>query len=111
MVNRMIGSKTGTGGSSGQDYFRHREHRFTDYFNLSTYLLPDLCCCPCPSCRGNRFHWQLSAHSGILRSQWRLVALYRASSSVAGRDARRTAGLLERRAHLTDRKWNKVLVR
>ena len=38
MVNRMIGSKIGTGGSSGQDYL-HRTveaHRiFTDYFNLS----------------------------------------------------------------------------
>jgi tryptophan 2,3-dioxygenase len=43
MVSRMIGSKIGTGGSSGQDYLRRtvESHRvFTDLFNLSTYLLP-----------------------------------------------------------------------
>jgi len=43
MVNRMIGSKIGTGGSSGQDYLKRtvEAHRiFTDYFNLSTYLVP-----------------------------------------------------------------------
>ncbi|HTS55247.1 MAG TPA: tryptophan 2,3-dioxygenase family protein [Burkholderiales bacterium] len=43
MVNRMIGSKIGTGGSSGQEYLQRtvEAHRiFTDYFNLSTYLVP-----------------------------------------------------------------------
>jgi tryptophan 2,3-dioxygenase len=43
MVNRMIGSKIGTGGSSGQDYLKAtvEAHRiFTDFFNLSTYLVP-----------------------------------------------------------------------
>lgn len=43
MVSRMIGSKIGTGGSSGQDYLRRTvdSHRvFADLFNLSTYLLP-----------------------------------------------------------------------
>ncbi len=43
MVSRMIGSKIGTGGSSGQDYLRRTvdAHRvFADLFNLSTYLLP-----------------------------------------------------------------------
>jgi tryptophan 2,3-dioxygenase len=43
MVNRMIGSKIGTGGSSGQDYLKRtvEAHRiFIDYFNLSTYLVP-----------------------------------------------------------------------
>lgn len=42
MVNRMIGSKIGTGGSSGQDYLKRtvEAHRiFIDYFNLSTYLV------------------------------------------------------------------------
>ena len=43
MVHRMIGTKIGTGGSSGQDYLKAtvEAHRiFTDYFNLSTYLVP-----------------------------------------------------------------------
>ncbi len=43
MVHRMIGSKIGTGGSSGQDYLRRtvESHRvFLDLFNLSTYLIP-----------------------------------------------------------------------
>jgi len=43
MVHRMIGSKIGTGGSSGQDYLRRtiEAHRvFVDFFNLSTYLIP-----------------------------------------------------------------------
>jgi tryptophan 2,3-dioxygenase len=43
MVHRMIGSKIGTGGSSGQDYLRRtiEAHRvFLDFFNLSTYLIP-----------------------------------------------------------------------
>lgn len=43
MVSRMIGSKIGTGGSSGQDYLRRTvdAHRvFADLFNLSTCLLP-----------------------------------------------------------------------
>ncbi|MCC6870346.1 MAG: hypothetical protein IT522_16130 [Burkholderiales bacterium] len=43
MVQRMIGAKIGTGGSSGQDYLRRtvEAHRvFLDLFNLSTYLIP-----------------------------------------------------------------------
>ena len=43
MVSRMIGSKIGTGGSSGQDYLRRTVDAhlvFVDLFNLSTYLLP-----------------------------------------------------------------------
>jgi tryptophan 2,3-dioxygenase len=43
MVHRMIGSKIGTGGSSGQDYLRRtvESHRvFLDFFNLTTYLIP-----------------------------------------------------------------------
>lgn len=50
MVLRMIGTKVGTGGSSGHDYLRRTatEHRiFGDLFNLSTFFirrshLPDL---------------------------------------------------------------------
>jgi tryptophan 2,3-dioxygenase len=43
MVLRMIGRKTGTGGTSGIDYLREtaEKHKvFTDLFNLSTFFLP-----------------------------------------------------------------------
>ena len=43
MVMRMIGSKTGTGGSSGHDYLRRTaaEHRiYQDLVNLATFLVP-----------------------------------------------------------------------
>ncbi|MEM8552654.1 MAG: tryptophan 2,3-dioxygenase family protein [Pseudomonadota bacterium] len=43
MVERMIGMRSGTGGSSGHDYLSRtaREHRvFPDLFRLSTYLIP-----------------------------------------------------------------------
>ena len=44
MVHRMLGSKMGTGGSSGFHYLRTAavHHKvFTDYFNLSTYMIPE----------------------------------------------------------------------
>ncbi|MCC5879311.1 MAG: tryptophan 2,3-dioxygenase [Idiomarina sp.] len=43
MVQRMLGSKIGTGGSSGHDYLRKTTEKnriFTDLLNMSTYLLP-----------------------------------------------------------------------
>ena len=43
MVQRMLGTKIGTGGSSGHDYLSMttRQNRvFLDLFNLSTYLIP-----------------------------------------------------------------------
>lgn len=44
MVQRMIGSKVGTGGSSGYHYLRatisDRYKVFLDLFNLSTYVIP-----------------------------------------------------------------------
>ncbi|XP_047655182.1 tryptophan 2,3-dioxygenase [Phacochoerus africanus] len=44
MVHRMLGSKAGTGGSSGYQYLRStvsdRYKVFVDLFNLSTYLVP-----------------------------------------------------------------------
>ena len=43
MVQRMIGRKVGTGGSSGHDYLRQTadQHRvFADLFALSTFLIP-----------------------------------------------------------------------
>ncbi|XP_050417225.1 tryptophan 2,3-dioxygenase [Patella vulgata] len=44
MVQRMIGSKIGTGGSSGYQYLRStisdRYKIFLDLFNLSTYIIP-----------------------------------------------------------------------
>jgi tryptophan 2,3-dioxygenase len=43
MVRRMIGSRMGTGGTSGFDYLDDSAKHarvFTDLFNLSTFLLP-----------------------------------------------------------------------
>jgi tryptophan 2,3-dioxygenase len=43
MVLRMIGRKTGTGGSSGHEYLRNtaQKHQiFSDLFNISTLLIP-----------------------------------------------------------------------
>jgi tryptophan 2,3-dioxygenase len=43
MVQRMIGAKIGTGGSSGHDYLAQtaKSHSvFRDLFNMSTYLIP-----------------------------------------------------------------------
>lgn len=43
MVQRMIGAKIGTGGSSGHDYLAQtaQSHSvFTDLFNMSTFLIP-----------------------------------------------------------------------
>ena len=43
MVQRMIGRKIGTGGSSGHDYLRRTAERhrvFGDLFTLSTFLIP-----------------------------------------------------------------------
>jgi len=51
MVQRMIGVKIGTGGSSGHDYLRGtvEAHRvFADLFQLSTYLIPRSALPPLP---------------------------------------------------------------
>jgi tryptophan 2,3-dioxygenase len=43
MAQRMLGSKIGTGGSSGHGYLKStisNKRIFTDLFNLSTYLIP-----------------------------------------------------------------------
>lgn len=51
MVERMIGVKTGTGGSSGHIYLRRaaEQHRvFIDLFRLSTYLIPRSALPPLP---------------------------------------------------------------
>jgi tryptophan 2,3-dioxygenase len=43
MVQRMIGRKVGTGGSSGHDYLRQTAERhriFGDLFALSTFFIP-----------------------------------------------------------------------
>ncbi len=43
MAHRMLGKKIGTGGSSGHEYLKSAtdKHKiFTDFFNLSTYLIP-----------------------------------------------------------------------
>ncbi|MEN8261033.1 MAG: tryptophan 2,3-dioxygenase family protein, partial [Pseudomonadota bacterium] len=43
MAQRMLGSKIGTGGSSGHEYLRatvSRNRIFVDLFNLATFLIP-----------------------------------------------------------------------
>ena len=43
MVERLLGRKIGTGGSSGHDYLRRTAEQnrvFVDLFNLSTFLIP-----------------------------------------------------------------------
>ncbi len=43
MVHRMLGSRIGTGGSSGHEYLSRTTNQsrvFTDLFNLSTFLIP-----------------------------------------------------------------------
>lgn len=43
MVQRMLGSKIGTGGSSGHDYLKRTTEKnriFTDLFSIATFLLP-----------------------------------------------------------------------
>jgi tryptophan 2,3-dioxygenase len=43
MVQRMLGTKIGTGGSSGHDYLKRTTEKnriFTDLFNMATFLLP-----------------------------------------------------------------------
>jgi tryptophan 2,3-dioxygenase len=43
MAHRLIGTKIGTGGSSGHDYLKRsteRNRAFLDLFNISTFLLP-----------------------------------------------------------------------
>lgn len=43
MVQRILGTKIGTGGSSGHEYLRsttERNRAFIDFFNLATFLIP-----------------------------------------------------------------------
>lgn len=43
MVQRILGTKIGTGGSSGHEYLKsttERNRAFIDFFNLATYLIP-----------------------------------------------------------------------
>ena len=43
MAHRMLGQKIGTGGSSGHAYLKQAtdQHKvFSDFFNLSTFLIP-----------------------------------------------------------------------
>jgi len=51
MVQRMIGRKIGTGGSSGHDYLKSsaEKHRiFGDLFALATFLIPRSALPPLP---------------------------------------------------------------
>lgn len=52
MVQRMLGAKIGTGGSSGHEYLKKTTERnrvFTDFMNLATYLLPKSALPPLPT--------------------------------------------------------------
>jgi tryptophan 2,3-dioxygenase len=43
MVQRMLGTKIGTGGSSGHDYLKRTTEKnrvFTDLFHMATFLIP-----------------------------------------------------------------------
>jgi len=43
MVQRILGTKIGTGGSSGHEYLKsttERNRAFIDLFNLATFLIP-----------------------------------------------------------------------
>jgi tryptophan 2,3-dioxygenase len=62
MVMRMIGSKIGTGGTSGHDYLREtaQRHRvWTDLFDLSTFFIPrsELPDLPVSVSEAMRFHF------------------------------------------------------
>ncbi len=51
MVQRMLGTRIGTGGSSGHDYLRKSAERtqiYSDFFNLASYLLPRSKLAPLP---------------------------------------------------------------
>ena len=65
MVQRMIGVKIGTGGSSGHDYLRRtvEAHRvFADLFQLSTYLIPRSALPPLPPEVQSRMGFVYAAH-------------------------------------------------
>ncbi|RUO35371.1 tryptophan 2,3-dioxygenase family protein [Aliidiomarina sanyensis] len=52
MVQRMLGSKIGTGGSSGHEYLKRTTEKnriFADFMNLATYLLPKAALPPLPA--------------------------------------------------------------
>lgn len=52
MVQRMLGSKIGTGGSSGHEYLKRTTEKnrvFADFMNLATYLLPKASLPPLPA--------------------------------------------------------------
>ncbi|CAM3713786.1 tryptophan 2,3-dioxygenase family protein [Rheinheimera salexigens] len=62
MVQRMLGTKIGTGGSSGHDYLKRTTEKnriYTDLFNMATFLLPksDLPALPKEIKRGLGFYF------------------------------------------------------
>jgi len=64
MVERMIGVRTGTGGSSGHDYLRQTavSHRvFSDLFRLSTFLIPRADLPPLPATLAARMGFAYAA--------------------------------------------------
>ncbi|GIV53885.1 MAG: hypothetical protein KatS3mg039_0403 [Candidatus Kapaibacterium sp.] len=70
MVSRMIGQRTGTGGSSGFDYLMKTvlEHRvFADLAALSSYILPSSRVPPLPDDIAQRLHFVAEVNHDDLR--------------------------------------------
>ncbi|GBD07244.1 Tryptophan 2,3-dioxygenase [bacterium HR21] len=65
MVNRMIGRKVGTGGSSGYEYLLQttlQQHIFQDLSSLASYLLPPAEIPPLPAEIENRLRFAVEVH-------------------------------------------------
>lgn len=64
MVQRMLGTRIGTGGSSGHDYLRRSAERtriFADLFNLASYLVPRSQLSPLPDSLTAKLDFHFSA--------------------------------------------------
>jgi tryptophan 2,3-dioxygenase len=61
MAHRMLGRKIGTGGSSGHDYLKAAtdKHKiFSDFFNLTTFLIPRSMVPPLPPSLASKMSFQ-----------------------------------------------------
>lgn len=62
MAHRMLGRKIGTGGSSGHEYLKAAtdKHKiFSDFFNLTTFLIPRSMVPPLPESLQNKMNFQV----------------------------------------------------
>ena len=93
MVRRMIGSRMGTGGTSGYDYLDDSAKHarvFTDLFNLSTYLLPRSDIPPPPAEVERAMGFYVSLGTAQTRGSWRQAA----ARGIGSREHRRGGRLL-----------------